>query len=153
MLAVTGMAVKIGDLAKTMAKEVGRTLHEPDLIKCAKPIAGSNAAIHGNLVCSSDTPYLEANARSYYDWAIKNSALNIKKKIGAREFLESCGFACYADLCPSSIKRQSRTGQIRIGVLGKAELDALYNSETLYGTGSALMLFLRLNNAVKMIKC
>ncbi len=152
-LAVKGMALKINAFADAMADEIGSELQESELTRCVKSIKKENRIVHGNLICSSGTPYLEANARSYYDRAILNGALNIKKKTNARKFLELYEFVCYTDLCQNSIRHQPRAERIKIGVLNKTELGELACSEVLYNKGSALLLFQELNNSVEVIKC
>ena len=151
-LAVKDMAVNLGTFANTMSAEIGAT-SRTDPIRYTKLIKNCNKVVHGNLICFSDTPYLEANARSYYDWAIKNSTIKIKKRSNAKNFLDSCGFVCYAELCQDSIRPGAKTKDVKIGVLNKAELGAMSCLESLYDKGSALLLLQKLNKTVQVINC
>ena len=154
MLAVKGMAVELSELANVMTNKTGSAIKELEVFKCQKNMPTyCNAAVHKNLVCVSDTPYREAVARMYYDRAINNGTFSAKKKMRIGEFFKACRFICYSDLSADLIKRYSKIGCIRTGVLNDTERSALVHSENICGKGNALLLFLRLNNRLEVVYC
>jgi hypothetical protein len=157
MSAVGSMTIKLEDLVTAIAAETGKDLQESDVYTDVAHIIhvckSSSVSLHGNFVCSTDTPYKEVISRSLYEAALNDGSFKAKKKSGFAGFLRSVQTICYPDLNLALMLNYLKSGQVKISMLEKSELRELAKLETLYNKGNALLLFLKLGHNVEVSKC
>lgn len=157
ILAVSGMAVRLGELVKAMAVETGKDLQESNVHKSIGRIAHTCGdvcmTVFGDFICSSSAPYREVVARSLYEEVLNDGAFRAKEKTNVVGFLRAVGVICYSDLSLQLLQRYSQAGHTKINVLNKTERCELTRSETLYNKGNALLLFLELSHAIEVSEC
>ena len=157
MLAVEGMAVRLGELTKIMGVESGMPLNESGVYKMVGHAIGARygnvAAIRRDLICVSDTPYKEACAGVLYERRLDEGLLRIKKRVGVDEFLERCRTICYNDLNLGLMQLYTKKDCAEISTISSGELGVLKSIEGLYYRGNALLLFLELSKRVEVVGC
>ena len=157
MLAVKEIAIKFGELAKVISEDTGKALRESDICRYLKDMpdtqSGVHASVYKDLLCVSDSPYVEVSARVLYEKEINDRGFRMKRKTGSDKFLKESRMICYSDLSLWLACHYSDIGCTKISVLNFAERDALASLEALCHKGNALLLFLDLSHAVEVLEC